>query len=174
MCSASAVQIVHSTKRNLKTREDSDVLTKRWIILPHTDCWNKCQEYQNVGRDSGLHEGKGTKNNGTERVRLNGQKSDMFEMKMGTKQGDLLFSFLFNTVLQMALNDDVERWQKTKGMGIRLRDQESECLTNLRYYLSGRVRNILGKNYVSATGNSKDQKIESEPPGHRSTDASKS
>ena len=102
------------------------------------------------------------------------KKSDMFEMKMGTKQGDPLFSFLFNTVLQMALNDDVERWQKTKGMGIRLRDQESECLTNLRYYLSGRVRNILGKNYVSATGNSKDQKIESEPPGHRSTDASKS
>ena len=30
-----------STKRNPKTREDSDFLTKRWTILQHTDCWNR-------------------------------------------------------------------------------------------------------------------------------------
>ena len=29
-----------STKRNQKNREDLDVLTRRWTILQHTDCWN--------------------------------------------------------------------------------------------------------------------------------------
>ena len=33
----------------------------------------------------------------------------------------------------MALKDDVERWQKSRGMGIRLGDHESDCLTNLRF-----------------------------------------
>ena len=52
------------------------------------------------------------------------KESDMFDIKKGTK---------FNTVLQMALKDDVERWQKSKGMGVRLGDNESDCLTNLRF-----------------------------------------
>ena len=151
----------------------------------------------------------------------------MFEKQTGTKQGDPLSSLLFNTVLQMALKDDVERRKKAKDMGIRLGDHESACLTHLRfaddvllfstslvqlqkmmcdfkqstesvglkihpdktkilsnqstnkrnevevqtketklrsttaklrYYLRRRVRNILGKNYISATGNSRDQK----------------
>ena len=43
------------------------------------------------------------------------KESDMFEIKRGTKQGDLLSSLLFNTVLQMAMKDDVERWQKSHG-----------------------------------------------------------
>ena len=38
-----------------------------------------------------------------------------------------------NTMLQMALKDDVERWPKPKGMGIRLGDYESDCLTSLRF-----------------------------------------
>ena len=42
-------------------------------------------------------------------------------------------SLLFNTVVLMALKDDVTRWQKSKGMGIRLDDHESDCLTNLRF-----------------------------------------
>ena len=33
----------------------------------------------------------------------------------------------------MALKDDVERWQKSKGMGVRLGDNESDCLANLRF-----------------------------------------
>ena len=41
---------------------------------------------------------------------------DMFEVKRGTKQEDLLSSLLFNKMLQMALKDDVTRWQKSKGV----------------------------------------------------------
>ena len=33
----------------------------------------------------------------------------------------------------MALKDDVERWQQSKGMVVRLGDHESDCLTNLRF-----------------------------------------
>ena len=47
-------------------------------------------------------------------------------------QGDPLSSLLFNTVLQVALKDNLARWQK-KGMGICLGDSESDCLTNLRF-----------------------------------------
>ena len=37
-------------------------------------------------------------------------------------------------VLQMALKDDMwERRQKSKSMGLRLGDHESDCLTNLRF-----------------------------------------
>ena len=42
------------------------------------------------------------------------EESDMFEIKKVTKQGDLLSSLLFNTVLQVALKDDFPRWQKKK------------------------------------------------------------
>ena len=42
----------------------------------------------------------------------------MSEIKKGTKQGDQLSSLLFDTVLQVALNDDLSSWQKKKGMGI--------------------------------------------------------
>ena len=64
---------------------------------------------------------------------LTDKESDKFETKRRTKQGYPLSSLLFNTVLQMALKDDVERWQKPKGMGLRLGDYESDCLTNLRF-----------------------------------------
>ena len=57
----------------------------------------------------------------------------MFEIKRSTEQGDLVSSLLFNAVLQMALKDDVDRWQKSKCMGFRLGDHESGCLTNLRF-----------------------------------------
>ena len=48
------------------------------------------------------------------------------------KQGDPLSSLLFNTVLQVALKDDLASWQ-TEGMGICLGDSETDCLTNLRF-----------------------------------------
>ena len=57
----------------------------------------------------------------------------MFETKRRTKQGDPLSSFLFHTVLPMALEDDVERWQNHKGMGILLGDYACDYLTNLRF-----------------------------------------
>ena len=60
------------------------------------------------------------------------EESDMFEIEKVTKQGDPLSSLLFNTVLQMALIDDVPRWQKKKRMGICLGDDDHDCLTNLR------------------------------------------
>ena len=46
------------------------------------------------------------------------EESNMFEIKKGTNLGDPLSSLLFNTVLQKALEDDIPRWQKKKGMGI--------------------------------------------------------
>ena len=63
---------------------------------------------------------------------LTDKESDVFETKRRTKQGDLLSSLLFNTVLQVALKDDLARWQK-RGMGICFGDSESDCLTNLRF-----------------------------------------
>ena len=61
------------------------------------------------------------------------EESNMFEIKKGTKQGDPLSSLLFNMVPQKALEDDIQRWQKTKGMGIYLSDNDHDCLTNLRF-----------------------------------------
>ena len=48
------------------------------------------------------------------------------------KQGDTLSSLFFNTVLQVALKDDLASWQ-TEGMGICLGDSETDCLTYLRF-----------------------------------------
>ena len=42
-------------------------------------------------------------------------------------------SLLFNTVLQYSLKDEIQRWQKKKGMGTYLSDQDQDCLTNLRF-----------------------------------------
>ena len=61
------------------------------------------------------------------------ESGDMFEILRGTKQGDPLSSLLFNTVLQMALKDDVTRWKKKKGVGICSSDSESDCFTSLRF-----------------------------------------
>ena len=58
-------------------------------------------------------------------------ESYMFETKKRTKQSDPLSTLLFNTVFQMALKDDVERWQKIKNMGFYV--HESDCITNLRF-----------------------------------------
>ena len=61
------------------------------------------------------------------------EESNMFEIRKGTKQGDPLSSSLFNMVLQNSLKDDIQRWQKKKGMGIYLSDNDHDCLTNLRF-----------------------------------------
>ena len=36
-------------------------------------------------------------------------------------------------VLQKVLEDDIPRWQKKKGMGIYLSDNDHDCLTNTRF-----------------------------------------
>ena len=61
---------------------------------------------------------------------LTDEESNMFEIKKGTKQGDPLSSLLFNTVLQNSLKDDIQRWQKKKGMGIYLSEHDHDCITN--------------------------------------------
>ena len=61
------------------------------------------------------------------------EESEKFDIQKGSKQGDPLSSLLFNTVLQYSLKDEIQRWQKKKGMGIYLSDQERDCLTNLRF-----------------------------------------
>ena len=61
------------------------------------------------------------------------EESESFDIQKGSKQGDPMSSLLFNTVLQYSLKNEIQRWQKTKGMGIYLSDQERDCLTNLRF-----------------------------------------
>ena len=60
-------------------------------------------------------------------------ESESFDIQKGSKQGDPMSSLLFNTVLPYSLKDEIQRWQKKKGMGIYLSDQERDCLTNLRF-----------------------------------------
>ena len=61
------------------------------------------------------------------------EESEIFDIQKCSKQGDPLSSLLFNTVLQYALKNVIQRWQRKKGMGIYLSDQERDCLTNLRF-----------------------------------------
>ena len=61
------------------------------------------------------------------------EESNIFDIQNGSKQGDPMSSLLFNTVLQNSLKDEIQRWQKEKGMGIYLSDHDRDCLTNLRF-----------------------------------------
>ena len=42
-------------------------------------------------------------------------------------------SLLFNTVLQKALEEDIPRWKKKRGMGICLSDNDHGCFTDMRF-----------------------------------------
>ena len=64
---------------------------------------------------------------------LTDEGSDMFEIKKGTKQGDPSSSLLFNTVLQKALEEEIPRWQKKRGMGLCLSDNDHDCLTYMGF-----------------------------------------
>ena len=58
---------------------------------------------------------------------LTDEESGMFEIKRGTKQGDPLSSLPFNTVMQKALEEDIPRWQKKRGTGTCLIDNDHDC-----------------------------------------------
>ena len=47
------------------------------------------------------------------------KESDVFETEKGTKQGDPLSRSFSNTVLRVALKDDLAKWPR-KGAGIRI------------------------------------------------------
>ena len=66
-------------------------------------------------------------------IAMTDREVDMFEIKGGPSQGDSLSSLLFNIVLQVALKDDLPRWQKKKGRGICSGDGDHDCLTNMRF-----------------------------------------
>ena len=51
------------------------------------------------------------------RTKQTDEMSNIFDIQKGTKQGDPLYSFLFNTVFQHSLKDDIQRWQKKKKNG---------------------------------------------------------
>ena len=61
------------------------------------------------------------------------EESNIFDVQKGSKQGDPMSSLLFNTVLQYSLKEEIQRWQKRKGMGKNLSDHDRDCLTNLRF-----------------------------------------
>ena len=61
------------------------------------------------------------------------EESNSFDIQKGSKQGDPMSSLLFNTVLQYSLKEEIQRWQKKKGMEIYLSDHDRDCLTNLRF-----------------------------------------
>ena len=59
-------------------------------------------------------------------------ESDELGIARGTKEGDPLCSLFFNSVLQSALENDIEAW-KDKVLGIRLSDEKRDCISNLRF-----------------------------------------
>ena len=61
------------------------------------------------------------------------EESNIFDIQKGSKQGDPMSSLLFNTVPQYSLKEEIQCWQKKKGMGENLSDHDRDCLTNLRF-----------------------------------------
>ena len=61
------------------------------------------------------------------------EESNIFDIQKGSEQGDPVSSLLFNTVLQCSLKEEIQRWQKKRGMVIHLSDLDRDCLTNLRF-----------------------------------------
>ena len=71
------------------------------------------------------------------------EESEIFDIQKGSKQGDPLFSLLFNTVLQYALKNVVLKWQRTKRNGY-LHERPRQRLSDERAIRRRRdaVRNI--------------------------------
>ena len=148
------------TKNKLKIRLASENPTRQRITLLRTDWLNrKCHEWRIkmwtatatsrrhstpsltilFGRHSNLATsitstsaswGRCTK---TRRLRYRDEESKIFDIQKGSKQWDPMSGLLFNTVLQYSLKEEIQCWQKKKGMGIYLSDHDRDCLTNLRF-----------------------------------------
>ena len=59
-------------------------------------------------------------------------ESDEFEIARGQKQGDFLSSFLFNSVLQSAMEKDTGTWNE-KVLGIKLGEEKRDCISKPRF-----------------------------------------
>ena len=84
---------------------------KAFDSISHQSLWKAVEECGIESRHISLLRRQNAEQKGTVST---DKESDMFEIKRRTKQGDSLSSLL---VLQMALKDDVERWQKSKRHG---------------------------------------------------------
>ena len=78
---------------------------------------------------------------------LTDKESDVFQIKMGKKQGDQLSSLLFNTVSQFSLEDDLKRWQEkqkrhqTEQQKRRLPDEpEIRGRCTALFYFAGKIK----------------------------------
>ena len=104
--------------------------TKTFDSITHKSIWNALEscgiEHDYIGLRKKLFRDQ-------KASVLTDEESDMFEIKKGTTQADLLSSLLFNMVPQKALEDDIPRWQKKGGVGIYLSDNDHDCLTNMRF-----------------------------------------
>ena len=157
-CTADFISDLIKSKQ--KIRQGSDVHIRQWIIWRRTEWLNK--DVMSVESKGGLLQSTSwrrlipiTHNSIWDALKSCGIEHDyihllkrlfknqkdtvmideesMFEIKKGSKQGDPLSSLVFNTVLQMALKDNLPRWQKKRGLGICLGDNDHDCFTNMRF-----------------------------------------
>ena len=175
-----------STKRNLKSREDLDVLTKLWTILQHTDCWNRNAESgASMGRDGGLHEGIWLDKSPVSLWKTVDRITERWCGKlpkikdMGTRgQGIRNLAALQTCGLLTTRSCSLLRWCSSKNWcatSSRRKLWATKVRTKEKKWRSGWECEISwANNYISATGNSRDQKIESERLGLRSADTNKS
>ena len=103
--------------------------TKAFDSIKHSALWNSLRFYGVKPAYVRLLQRLYSQQEGTV---LTDKESDVFSIRRGTKQGDLLSSLLFNTVLQYSLENDLKQWLE-KRKGIRLSDKTEDCLTNLRF-----------------------------------------
>ena len=62
------------------------------------------------------------------------EESNIFDFQEGSKQEIRCPAcLLFNTVFELSLQDEIQRWQKKTGMGMCSSAHDRDCFTNLRF-----------------------------------------